>query len=354
MDECAEYFYNKAKKRINGFLRLCIIGCIVAMYFVLKYNSEGRYEDESTVIMVPIICAIGILVYILFYKGLLKLSCKSQTWAAVALLLSWPIGLYFYWPIIKMHRGDVPKKYSDDKVLKDTVRAYQKAWNRQCFVQRVGIPLLLAGALFAIVMGFDYVSQAFPKAFETGSIIVIILAYIFTIYLIGGVREVRRTTDYYNVEIGTGIFDYGEVKFNKYDSKTRDETDVSGWAMLIALPLTPFVIVLFIVLVFAYVFLQVIRILFPTGGRRSIYLHKRKLGVNPAYMPCADGFLNVVFILINKILGLIFRVNLVNDDFWYDGVGPSYILQNLSNRNIRFLEKELEKVERKHGYYYNF
>ena len=97
-----------------------------------------------------------------------------------------------------------------------------------------------------------------------------------------------------------------------------------------------------------------IRIFFPTGGRRSIYLHKRKIGVHPAYIPGSEGLLNVIFVVVNKILGLIFRVNLVNDDFWLDGMGPKYILEHLSRRNVRFLEKELAKVERKCGYIYNF
>ena len=355
MNEELSYFYNKAKGRINGYLWICIIGSILAEFFVIKYNAEGRYEDPSTVILVPLVCALFILIYSLVLKGVLKLCCKSQTWVAVGIVLTWPMGLFFYWPMIKYHRGDEAggSGYTD-KAFKLTVKAYQKAWARQCFAQRVLYPLVLFVALIAGFIGFEELLLSNSDASLWVCGIILFAAYGATIYLIGGVRDVTVTTDYYNVEVGTGFFDYGEIKMNKSHSTTKDDTDVSFIAMIIAIPLTPVVIMLVIVLICAYVFLQLLRIVFPTGGRRSIYLHKRKLSVNPAYMPCSEGFLNVVFVLINKILGLIFRVNLVNDDFWFDGVGPRYIMEHLSNRNIRYLEKELAKVERKCGYTYNF
>ena len=355
MDEDLNYFYNKAKGRINGYLWICIIGSIIAEFFVIKYNAEGRYDDSYTVLLVPVICFGFIVLYNIVLKGLLRLSCKSQTWATLGILLSWPMGLFFYWPMLRYHRGDTAGNGGyTDKAFKLTVRAYQKAWARQCFAQRVLYPLVLLVALIAAFLGFEQLLMSNSDASLWICGIIMLVAYGATIYLIGGVRDVTVTTDYYNVEIGTGIFDYGEVKMNKSHSTTKDDTDVSFLAMIIAIPLTPVLIMGVLIIVCSYVFLQVIRIFFPTGGRRSIYLHKRKLGVHPAYIPGSEGLLNVIFIVINKILGLIFRVNLVNDDFWLDGMGPKYILEHLSRRNVCFLEKELDKVERKCGYIYNF
>ena len=332
-----------------------IIGSIIAEFFVIKYNAEGRYDDSSTVILVPLVCAGFILIYNIALKWILRLSCKSQTWAAVGIVLSWPMGLFFYWPMIKYHRGDEPGNGNyADKAFKLTVRAYQKAWARQCFMQRVVYPIVLAVAVVGIFLWIEDLMLSNSPIVQWIFGIGLFLAYGATIYLIGGVRDVTVTTDYYNVEIGTGFFDYGEVKMNKSHSTTKDDTDVSFIAMIIAIPLTPVLIMLVIVLILGYVFLQLVRILFPTGGRKSIYLHKRKISVHPVYMPGSEGLLNVIFVLINKILGLIFRVNLVNDDFWLDGVGPNYIYSRLSKRNVRYLEKELARVERKCGYIYNF
>ena len=317
MDENYSYFYKKAKDRINGFLWICIIGSLIAEFFVIKYNAEGRYDDSSTVILVPLVCVGFILLYNIVLKGLLKLSCKSQTWATLGIVLAWPMGLYFYWPMLRYHRGDEPGNGDyTDKAFKLTVKAYQKAWARQCFVQRVLYPIVLFVALIVGFIGLTELLASNSDASLWICGIILFLAYGATIYLIGGVRDVTRTTDYYNVEIGTGFLDYGEVKLHKSHSVTKDDTDVSIVAMIIAIPLTPVLIMLCIILICGYVFLQVLRIFFPTGGRRSIYLNKRKMGVHPAYMPGSEGLLNVVFVLINKILGLIFRVNLVTDDFW--------------------------------------
>ena len=144
MGEDLNYFYNKAKGRINGFLWICIIGIIIAEFFVIKYSAEGGYDDPFTVILVPIVCAIFIFVYSLALKGILKLCCKSQVWTVVGMALTCPMGLFFYWPMIKYHRGDDfgGSGYVDD-AFKLTVRAYQKAWARQCFAQRVLFPLVL-------------------------------------------------------------------------------------------------------------------------------------------------------------------------------------------------------------------
>ena len=150
MDENYSYFYKKAKGRINGFLWICIIGSLIAEFFVIKYNAEGRYDDSSTVILVPLVCVGFILLYNIVLKGLLKLSCKSQTWAALGIVFAWPMGLYFYWPMLRYHRGDEPGNGDyTDKAFKLTVKAYQKAWAKQCFAQRVLYPVVLFVLLIA-------------------------------------------------------------------------------------------------------------------------------------------------------------------------------------------------------------
>ena len=88
----------------------------------------------------------------------------------------------------------------------------------------------------------------------------------------------------------------------------------------------------------------------PVGGKRTIFLHKRNIRIGPAYIPLAGTPFNFIFIFLNYVVGFVFRYNYVNQDFWTDGIGGSYIRENLSDRNYDYLEKLLDKIERKHGY----
>ena len=156
------------------------------------------------------------------------------------------------------------------------------------------------------------------------------------------------------MEIGDSWFDYGQVKYYKTDSVTKDETDVSFVGLIISFMLFPFILVFGLLAIVLYVFISLLQIIIPTGGKNLIYLHKRTIGFNPMYMPFAESFLSVIMKSVNKILGLVFSVNFVNEDFWLDGIGAEYIEKNISARNGRYLEKLLDKVENKYGYRYYF
>lgn len=349
-----EYFTKKARQRINLLLYLCLIVIVVCFFVSLKRDAEGFYDQEGTPWIILIAGAIGTVVYLIVFNILLKLASISQTWTAVVIVLTLPMGLFYFWPMIKYHRGDSYDDIVDDRVFKATVKAYQKAWARQCWFQRIGIPILLVAALYGIYQLIIYFEATNPNVLMWIGIIVCVILFLFTLYLIGGVRDVRRTYDTYEASVGTTMFDYGEVTWHKTNSVTKDETDISLVAVIISIALIPIEAMLVVALILVFVLVQVIRMLLPVGGRHSIYLHKRKIGINPMYMPFSESFLNVIMMYINRALGLIFSINIVNDDFWTDGVGPNYICENLSNRNMQYLEKLLEKVENKYGYYHYF
>lgn len=349
-----QYFSKKTQERVNLLLYLCLIVIVVCFFVSIKRDAEGFYDQEGTPVIIAVAGVVGSLLYLLFFKILIKLASISDKWTLFVIIMTFPLGIWYFYPMIKYHRGDTYNDIVDNKVFKATVRAYQKAWARQCVFQRVGIPLLCVAALAGIIMGIDYLQMNYPDAMGWIGLIFFGILFLFTLYLIGGVREVRRTYDTYTAEVGTSMFDYGQVKWYKTDSVTKDETDISLVAVIVSIALLPFETMLLVAVVFLFVALQVIRMILPIGGKRTIYLHKRKMGIHPMYMPFSESFLNVIIMYINRILGAVLSFNFVNDDFWTDGVGPNYICSNLSRRNERYLEKLLEKVERKHGYYHYF
>lgn len=356
MDEYMQYYYKKSKGRVNFLLLLCVIGSVVAMYFTIKNAELGKYEDENMPMIILALCIAGIVLGALFYRGLLAICTKSMGWTIFAIVFTFPVGLIFYFPMIKYHNGDVPRKFREgnDKVFKATVRAYQKAWARQNFFKRICVPILLAVGVYALVKGLIFAYENYPTETKWVQFGIAAIMVILTLYLIGGVQDVRRTYDTYEASVGTGWLDYGEVTWHKTNSVTKDETDVSFVGLIIAIFLLPFEIMLIAIGVVIYIGFSLLKIIIPAGGKRIIYLHKRKIRINPAYMPMSESFLNVVFAVLNSALAFIFSINIVNDDFWFDGIGPDYIEKNISDRNRRYLEKLLDRVERKYGYYYTF
>ena len=348
-----QYFYNKSKKRINGFLVFAIVLIVVA-FAVAIYNEGFDHYDNANPLLIIGMSVAGILIYKLVFSILLAIAAKSETATIIVILLSFPTGLFFFWPMIRYHRGDEASDDEDNKVFKATVKAYQKAWGRQCFFQRVIKPLFLIGLIVGIVFGYDYLQMNNPKLLSWIGFGVLAVLFLITLYASGGVQDVRRTYDYYEGSVGTGIFDYGVVTWNKTKSVTKDETDISLGSVILSIALLPLELLLIVIAVLVFTAIQALRIVLPIGGKRTIFLHKSSIRIHPNYMPFADTFLSSVILTINRALGLVFGFNFVNKDFWFEGIGPQYICENLSRFNLRYLERMLEKIENKYGYYYNF
>ena len=363
MDDYSSYWYNKCKRRVNGFLFICLIGCIFALWFVNKENDLGHYdhlEGENRPLIVLILCIALMVLGLLFYKGLLALSKKSKGWTIAALIFSWPVGLFFYLPMLQYHNGTIPRKYrnleskEDRKVFKATVRCYQKAWGRQNFFKRVVLPILYLVGIASIYQLIIYGENTLKEDMGWIYLIVAALLVIILLYAVGGVQDVRRTYDYYNVGVRENFF--GELESYSYHTKsvTKDETDIS-WGSLIAIIIClPAILMAALIAIFIFIVITVIKLILPVGGKGTIYIRSRKTMLNPMYMPLADSFLSVVVVFINKILGSVFSFYLVNEEFWLEGIGPEYIEKNISQRNGKYLEKLLEKVENKYGYRYWF
>ena len=163
---------------------------------------------------------------------------------------------------------------------------------------------------------------------------------------------VQKTTTSYSVSVGQGWLDYGQVYVSETGSVTKDDYHISFLAVILAFPLTWVVLVGIFVAILAFIAVNLLRMILPFTGKRTIYLHK-KTRVHP-YYACGPDFLKGIVSVLNRGLGFLFRINLVSDEFWQDGVGPNYIRTYLSEKNMRLLEKKLAKVERKYGYYYDF
>ena len=344
-------FYMQTVKRIIGYLIVLAILFFVGINHLFQFDTTMNW-DGLTQTNANYLCAGFLGVCTLFLFLLSRVALFSERGALLSMYLVFPIGfgIFLYGPLVNYHRGETPKVEVKDEVLIKTIRAYQKAWARQCFVQRYVVPVLLAAALFSLLWYSEEIVNAMGDALMWVVGIVLSLAWGAVMWLIGGARNVMVTTDYYEPERRYGWFGVEEIHFRKSHSETNEKTEISVVWSLIALPLSIFVLALAIVLVIFYIIFQVIRMFIPIGGRRTIFLHKRNIRIGPAYIPAANTPFNFIFIILNYVVGFIFQYNYVNQDFWTEGIGGSYIRENLSDRNYDYLEKLLDKIERKHGY----
>lgn len=353
MDENLYYYKKKYNRFIWGFVILAIVIFIIAYIFGIHKNVEnGTYTKElmMQIIFFYLLLTIGSALY---YKFVGWLAFKSKGWYEVAVALTFPLGFILMLPILKYHNsnGDLILP-TQDKMFKATIKAYQKAWKRQNFVSRVVLPLFYLVVAYAIVQGFILLETNYPDVILWICFAIVVIAYIFTLYLIGGVRDVTVTTTNYDISVGTGWLDYGEVYVNETGSSTKDTTDVSLFAMIIAAPLTPIILMIALIAIVIFLGVSLLRIILPFTGTRSIYLHEKTM-VHPNYL-MGGRYFRKLAIIINKFLRLVFKINLVNEDFWYNGVGTSYIRKYLSPKNKEYLERLLEKVDQKHGGHYDF
>lgn len=351
------YFNKKFKSRLKIFNFLAIITYVIVFFTAVTKHIENGVYDIPEVFKITLLY-FGILIGTNIYIKILgKLAFKSNQWLIIVILLTFPTGLYFYWPILTYHNADgninyVKEKREDNKVLRATIKAYQQVWKKQNFVKRILVPLGYLLVAVGIVSLISLLMDVAPSVVRIGFIIILILAYVFSIALLGGFTDVRRTYVKYDMEVGQGWFDYGEVKFYEVDRKTKDETDVSFIAMIIAVPLTPIVIMAVLIGIVAFLAINLIRVVIHSNGMYSIYLHKKTM-VHPRYA-FGPAFLSPVMTFINRMLRFLFGINLVNKDFWFDGIAANYITSYLTEKNQKLLEKKLSKIEEKYGYYYYF
>ena len=355
--EAYDYYYRRFLKRLRAFNFLAV-GLYILLWITSfpKHIANGVYD-------IPEVIKISIGYFLIFFltniviKLIGKFAFKNLQCTIIAIVLTFPIGLYFYWPILMYHNsdGDVDyekdKKY-DNKVLKATIKAYQQAWKRQNFVKRIIVPLGYLAIAVVVFYLISYALEVESGVISVAFIILLVLAYALSIALLGGFTDVRRTYIDYDVSIGKGWFDYGEVYINETNRKTKDETDVSILSMILAIPLTPVVIMAALVGICAFIAINLLRIVIHSNSMYSIYMHK-KTTVHP-YYALGPKFLAKPMTLLNRLLRILFGINLVNKDFWFEGIGTNYITTYLNDKNRKYLQKKLEKVEKKYGYIYYF
>ncbi len=342
--------------RLKGYVTIAaLVFALVAIIFIPQHLASGTYEPMDA-IMIPLIFAAMLVVIYFYLLGMGMLGFKSQTMLYIAILCTLPLGIYFYTPIFRYHNGgdSIMDRLAGDKMLRDTIKAYQKAWKRQNFKNRVIKPLLAIVLVAVAVYGFIFLSESMPDVFPWVALGILALAYFCVLTMLGGVQDVTITTTTYDVSIGKDWWDYGEVHAYETGSKTKDGTRLDPIAAVLAIPLTGVALVVAVVGLFVWITISLLGLILPLNGKHTIYLHK-KTGMNPRYIPLGQyKYTKKIMLLINRLLGFLFSINLVNEDFWFEGVGTKYIRTYLSPRNTRYLEKQLAKVERKHGGYYTF
>lgn len=357
-----EYFINKTKRRINIFVIFCAV-VLALCYFLIVIPSveEGSYK-ESSLFAVPLIMIGYIGIYTLVMRLLTKLAFKNKKSSDIAVLLGFLFtGILVFWflyPAIKYTKGEeADQKYvkkarkKKDKILIATIKAYQKAWMRQTRKQRIGKPLLILAIVAVAIYALYYLGTNHSNVLTVILVIVFIIAYILVVRLMGGVEDIKVKHTTYDVSVGTGWFDYGEVYVTEGASEIKDDIDINFFSLLFAIPLT-FAFICGALLVGAiYLCVMVVKMFIPKKGMKTIFLHK-KTAIGYDYIPGSYNFKKIMF-LFNKLMYFLFGFNFVNEDFWLDGVGADYIYKYLSRENKYYLEDQLAKVDKKYGCHYD-
>ena len=363
-----QYYKKQTGRRILGFLLFFVIAFVVVYFLVMIPRVNDGTDAPDTLVKVPLIffgvlAAIGLIVWLLSL-----LAFKNKTCCVIAMLIGWSFsGPFVFWlfhPALRFGDGLEPgeKRYREkrerrkrekvekDFVLIDTIKAYQNAWMKQNLGKRVGGPLKVIFGVGAAVGAIIAIYTYLPKFFPWFVAILALLIWYALVSMLGGVNDVTIKKTEYNVSVGTGWLDYGEVYVNEGKSTYKDETQINWFLGIICVPLVLVAAVVIVIVAAFAVIMAVINLIFPAKGKRAIYLHK-KTAIDYDYIPGPDWFKKPMF-LINKLFYHLMGINFVNEDFWWDGIGPNYIYKYLSRTNKKYLEHQLEKVDQKHGWHY--
>ncbi|MBR7181749.1 MAG: hypothetical protein IKD28_03080, partial [Clostridia bacterium] len=320
MDENRAYYHKKVVLRMRMYALLYILAYVI-VFFIRKANYNLRdTEEELKIAGLFFAILAGTYLLLMFFRWI---GFMGKPGMVLALLSFFPISLIFFWPIVKYHNGGEGILPERDRVFDATVKAYQKVWKKQCFAQRVLLPLLYIGIIALVGWLISFISTNFPDAFIWVALFIVVCVYMLTLAMLGGITPVQKTTTSYSVSVGQGWLDYGQVYVSETGSVTKDDYHISFLAVILAFPLTWVVLVGIFVAILAFIAVNLLRMILPFTGKRTIYLHK-KTRVHP-YYACGPDFLKGIVNGLNRGLGFLFRINLVSDEFWQDGVGPNYI-----------------------------
>ncbi len=350
------YFKRKVNRNVRIVVWICILAYVLVYALAIRKHVENGVYTKTEVLTITLGYMAIVFVMWLLCKLFSSIAFRSKN-AFIAMMViylvfgMWILVLLMI-PIWRYHNGeeagDASERRVDRRVFRATVKAYQKAWRRQNVFARAVLPLIVLAATAAIVGVLYFINLLNPTVFAWIMVIGFLLIAVALLGLMGGIRDVKITTTEYNVSVGTGWFDYGEVYVTEGSSKTKDGTDVSIVGFIIACFLTPFVIFAAIILLLVWLVINLVKIILPVNSYVAIYMHK-KTAIHQYYV-LGPTILKGIMFTINKLFMLVFKVNLVSREFWEDGIGPRYIEEYLSPKNERYLDKLLDRVERKYGY----
>lgn len=365
----SEQFYKKqTRRRILGYILFFVVVFVALFFLVMIPRVKDGIDEPDTLVRVPLIffgIVIAIWLILLFLSWL---AFKNSTCCTIAMLIGWsfsgPLVFWIFNPALRLSKGLAPgekrerqkrerqtrEKVEKDYVLIDTIKAYQKAWMKQNLGKRVGGPLKVIFGVGAAVGAIFAIYTFLPGFFPWFVAIVAILIWYSLVGMLGGLEDVTIKKTEYNVSVGTGWFDYGDVYVSEGKSTYKDETQINWFLGIICVPLTPIAALIIVIAAAFAVLMAIINLIFPAKGKKAIYLHK-KTAIDYDYIPGPSWFKKPMF-LINKLFYHLMGINFVNEDFWWDGIGPNYIYKYLSKYNKRYLTELLEKVDEKHGWHY--
>ncbi len=359
---------NTAKRKINRNIRILMFIC--TLICVVMFVEERYWKNNTENLIIILSAMIGWLIFgYLFFKFFGKISLKSKKGCIIMIIFMNLFALVLYYPAIQYQFNlakDDEVGYAEEtevnenlitdrkerKIFKKTIKAYKSVWKKQNRFRTTILPILFILAIVGIAYLLKLLEENNEDALMVIGTLFLLAVYLLVVALLGGfgTRLVKETE--YSVSVGTGWLDYGEVNVYEGNSTIKEEFHVSIGSLIAAVPLTPVAIMVIFIGVLVFVNINILSLIIPFNGCHSIYLHKKTL-VNRAYY-LGPTWLNWLMHLINKLFALIFSINLVSKDFWLDGVATDYIYHYLSPKNRKLLEKKLNKIEKKYGYYYYF
>lgn len=356
--EAELYFRRKVRRNVGIFIGQFVIVYAFVYFLALRKHIENGVYTSTEALGITLGYAAILLGTWLLCKLFSSIAFRSKnafiTMMVIYLVLGmWPILLLMI-PIWQYHNNfeasDAEAARQDRRVFRATVKAYQKAWRRQHYRARVVLPLVVLVITAAVIGGLYLLYLLNETVFAWVIFIAFLVLAVTMLGAFGGIRDVRITTKEYDVSIGTGWLDYGEVYVSERSSKTRDDTQISFVGLAICLVLTPFVVFAALLMLLVWLVINLIKIVFPVNSYMAFFMHK-KTAIHKHYV-LGPSFLKGIMFTINKFFMAVFKINLVSREFWEDGIGPNYIEEYISPKNERYLDKLLDKVERKYGYRY--
>ncbi len=346
--------YDRSVKRATIFGGIWFaIWAIVAVGMFLSEGASDFDEMGDSLGLCLLFVGIG-LVLPIFLRFFVWLASLNQGLCILSMILTSMFGMliciWILYPMLMEYYNKFTGTTKEERaVFTQKVRAYLKAWGRQNFLYKTVLPIFQASLL---IIGFNLLLENIDSpVVKYGALGILAAIALFLFYKMGAVVYYDSTKTTYQVEIGQTIFDYGDVITTEVDRKTTQKSELNWVSLILAIVLSPLLVLLAILLVLFYVAANLVMMFLPMSTHR-MFIPDSKVRVGEEYVPFSGTFLETPMMFINSVTASLFRFQFVNRDFWDTETGFDYIEGNLSARNKKYLDRRLQKIKKKYGEYY--